>query len=121
MSKLDPKDLPPKVAATIKSSFSAIPVNTDLKAYNSEWEQKHLNSPSHLQAAYNVRFLLDPNTKGQNEADVKELLNLPSITLEQAVAGLELLDEWKTDAKVKDGYRETASEKWPEATVFQKS
>jgi hypothetical protein len=113
-------DLPAQVSETLKTSFTTVPADADLKSYNSEWQQKHSQSPAHLQSAYNVQFLLDNSTKGQCEADLLKLLEAPSATIEDAVRGLELLDEWKSDNDTKDAYRTAAVKKWPEATVFQK-
>jgi N-alpha-acetyltransferase 15/16, NatA auxiliary subunit len=114
------KDIPAKVSEVLKSSFTLIPANADLNAYNSEWQQKHSQSVPHLLSAYNVRHILDKSTQGQNEADVKQLLKVDSITIEQADAGLKLLEEWKSDEKTRDAYREAAAAKFYEATVFQK-
>lgn len=75
---------------------------------------------SHVQSAYNVRYLLDPSSKSENESDLTKTLDLPDVTFEQAEAGLALLSEWKSDEKVKDDYRAKASSRWTEATVFKK-
>ncbi|KAF2472225.1 TPR-like protein [Lindgomyces ingoldianus] len=112
-------DLQPKVSEVVKETFTFIPADGDLKTFNSEFEKKHAKSVSHLQSACNVRYLLDKNAKSQAEADVQKLLDLPTITMEQAIAGLSCLDEWSSDDKTKDTYRAAASKKWPEATMFQ--
>src|SRR4051812_29843456 len=115
------KDPSLKVSETIKSSFTLIPEDADLKAYNSEYQQKHSQSPSHLQSVYNVRYILDNSTKEQNEKDLQKTLELPSITMQQALTGLSYLDLWKSNEKTKTAYREAAMKKWPEASVFQTS
>lgn len=115
------KDVPAEVMEALKSGFTLIPADADLKAYNTEWRQKHSQSPAHLQSAYNAQFLLDNGSKAQCEDGLKKLLDSPSMTMEQALKGLEYLDEWKSDETVKDGYREAAGKRWPEATIFQKS
>ena len=88
-----------------------IPADADLKKYNSDWQQKHAQSPSHQQSALNVRHYLDDGSKPQNEAELQKLLDLPSITIEQAEAGLNLLAKWKSDEKTKTSYRQAASKK----------
>ncbi|KAF2018594.1 N-alpha-acetyltransferas-like protein 15 [Aaosphaeria arxii CBS 175.79] len=113
------KETDPKVSEVLNASFKLGPASTDLKKFNTDWQQKHSQSPSHVQSALNVRHILDNSSKAQNETDLKKLLELPTITTEQAVAGLDLLDEWQSEAGVKDSYRQAASEKWPEVTVFQ--
>lgn len=107
------------MSQVIKESFTTPPADADLKAYNNDFLEKHSESAAHLQSAYNVRFLLDNSSKSQNEEDLKKTLDLPSITKEQAEAGLALLDEWKSEAKVKDDYRAKAASRWSEATVFK--
>jgi hypothetical protein len=90
-----------------------------LKAYNNSFLQKHQKSASHLQAAYNVRHILDNSSKAQNEEDLKKTLDLSEVTIEQALAGFGLLDQWKSEQKVKDDYRAKAASRWSEATVFK--
>lgn len=96
-----------------------MPASTDLKKANSEFQQKHSQSPPHLQSAFNVRQFLDPSSKSQNESELKNTLSLPSVTIEQAIAGLALLDEWKSEESTKKDYLQAAAKKWPDATVFQ--
>ncbi|KAF2120792.1 NMDA receptor-regulated protein 1-domain-containing protein, partial [Lophiotrema nucula] len=115
----DAKDLPPKLSEVLKSSFNIIPADADLKKYNSDWQSKHAQSPTHLQSAYYVRYLLDDTTKSTVESDLQKLLDSSSIELEDATTGLSILDSLKSDQKTKDAYRQAAAKKWPEATVFQ--
>ncbi|KAF2745549.1 N-alpha-acetyltransferas-like protein 15 [Sporormia fimetaria CBS 119925] len=112
------KDLAPQVSETIKSTFTIILEDADLKAYNSEWQQKHADSPAHLRSAYSVRYILDNSTKAECESDLKSLLDSPSMTAEQAMKGLEYLNQWKSDESTKKAYKEAAAQKWPEATIF---
>jgi hypothetical protein len=106
---------------TLKLGFTLIPADADLNAYNSEWRQKHSQSPPHLQSACNAQVLLDSASKAQCEEELKKLLEAPSLTMAQALRGLDYLNEWKSDETVKDAYREAAEKRWPEATIFQKS
>jgi hypothetical protein len=94
-------------------------VDADLKAYNKSFLEKHPKSASHLQAAYNVRYILDNNSRSQNEQDLMKTLDLSDVTIQQALAGFGLLEEWKSDKKVKDDYRAKATSRWSEATVFK--
>lgn len=120
-SVTDITDLPAVLLEGLKSKFyEIIPADADLKAYNSEWQQKHSQSTPHQQSAYHVKYLLDNSTKGQAEEGLKKLLDESSITSEDALAGLKYLDEWKSDEATKTAYKEAAAKKWPEATVFQK-
>jgi hypothetical protein len=111
--------LPSQVTEVIKESFTTPAVDADLKSYNEAFLQKHSRSASHLQAAYNVRYILDSGSKSQNEEDLKKTLDLPDITIQQALAGFGLLDAWKSEQKVKDDYRAKATSQWGQATVFK--
>jgi peptide alpha-N-acetyltransferase len=111
--------LPDSVAEAIKQDFASPASDADLKALNEEFLKKHSQSSEHLRRGYNVRYLLDPSSKSQNESDTQKLAgSSPSIA--EAVAGLELLHSWKSDEKTVEAYREAAAKKWPQATVFQK-
>jgi hypothetical protein len=107
------------VSQVIKESFTHPPADANLKTYNVSFLQKHTESASHLQAGYQVRYLLDNGSKAQNEEDLKKTLDLSDITIEQAIAGFGLLHEWNSDQKVKDDYRAKAASKWRQATVFK--
>jgi hypothetical protein len=111
--------LPSQVSQVIKESFTTPPVDADLKAYNNSFHQKHSKSVPHLQAAYNVRHLLDNSTKSQNEQDLIKTLDMPDVTIQQALAGFGVLEEWKSETKVKDDYRAKAASRWSEASVFK--
>lgn len=82
--------------------------------------QNHAQSAPHLHSAYNVRYLLDPSTKSQNEKDLLKTLDLESVTLEQAVEGLALLEEWKSEEGVKEEYRRKAGRRWEGASRLRK-
>ncbi|EDU40379.1 NMDA receptor-regulated protein 1 [Pyrenophora tritici-repentis] len=103
----------------IKESFTTPAADADLKAYNDDFLKKHAQSASHLQSGYNVRYILDKASKPQNEQDLQKTLELPNITMEEAKAGMALLDEWGSEQKIKDDYRAKAASRWSEATVFK--
>ncbi|KAH9865727.1 hypothetical protein J1614_009314 [Plenodomus biglobosus] len=120
LSKLS-EPLSPQVSQVIQDTFTTPPIDADLKEYNDAFIKKHSDSAPHLHSGYNTRNILDNGTKSQNEEDLKKTLDLSDITIEQAVAGLSLLTEWKSEPDVKDDYRAKAAGRWPEATVFQKA
>lgn len=99
--------------------FTTPAADADLKAYNNDFIHKHSESAPHLQAAYAARCFLDSSTKGQNEVDLTKTLDQSDITFEQAKQGLALLEEWKSDEKVKNEYKSKAASRWSEATVFK--
>lgn len=74
-----------------------------------------------MQAALRVRQELDPSSRQQNEKDLETTLSSKETTLEQAVIGLRLLEEWASDRAVRNDYSTAARKTWPEATAFQTS
>jgi hypothetical protein len=58
------------------------------------------------------------NTKGVHHI-LKKSLDLSDVTIQQALAGFGLLDQWKSEQKVKDDYRAKAASRWSEATVLK--
>jgi peptide alpha-N-acetyltransferase len=59
---------------------------------------------------------LNPDSKAQCEKDLLASLDSPAVTIEEAVAALELLSKWGSE---QTAYAEKASKKWPESSVFQ--
>lgn len=94
-----------------------------LDTKKSDWNDAFLmdnrSSTSHLQAALRVRQALDHSSRSLNEKDLMASLSSKEIGLEQAIAGLNLLEEWGSDESVRDDYKARARESWPEATAFQ--
>ncbi|KAF2856293.1 N-alpha-acetyltransferas-like protein 15 [Plenodomus tracheiphilus IPT5] len=120
LSKL-PEPLPSQVAQVITETFTTPPTSADLKSYNDDFIKKHSNSVLHLYSGYHVRYILDSSSKAQNEEDLNKTLDLPESTIDQAVAGLALLNEWKSEQNVKDDYRAKAASRWSGATVFKQT
>lgn len=105
----------------------ADPINAELetilpKSQNpDEWNNAFLSanktSVPHIQAALECRHLLNAN-KSQNEKELTASLDAGDVSIETALAGLELLNEWGSDQGVKNAYAEKAKKKWPESSVF---
>ncbi|KAF1946076.1 NMDA receptor-regulated protein 1 [Clathrospora elynae] len=108
-----------QASQVIQESFTAPSADADLEAYNNDFLKKHAQSASHLQSGYNVRYILDNSSKAQNEEDLQKTLDLSDITIQEAQAGLALLDQWKSEQKAKDDYRAKAAGRWSQATVFK--
>jgi N-alpha-acetyltransferase 15/16, NatA auxiliary subunit len=108
------------VDAVIKSDFTLIPADADLQSYNAKWQTQHSESSPHLQSAYHIQYLLGGISKSQAESELQRLLDSSSISIEDALRGLDYLDEWKSDRQTKDAYWEKGAAKWPESTAFQK-
>ena len=105
----------------INAEFNTLlPASTDLAKHNDEFLQQHHDSASHVQGCLKVRQLIDPSTAEKNQQDVIRTLAQEGSSLEDAVRGLELLEEWKADPKYKNDYLAAAHERWPEASAFEK-
>ncbi|KAL8936969.1 MAG: hypothetical protein Q9211_003925 [Gyalolechia sp. 1 TL-2023] len=117
-----PESLPPKTTETLESEFSAmIPTNADLRQMNSDFLAKNSESAAHVRASLRVRQMLDPKTSDENQKDVIRTLALPSVSLADAVQGLELLKSWGAQSRYQEDYIAAAHERWPEATAFMRT
>ncbi|KAL9588617.1 MAG: hypothetical protein Q9203_002582 [Teloschistes exilis] len=111
--------LPPQVSEVINAELSSIiPPDADLLKLNSEYLNDNHESAACVQASLKVRQLLDPKTADENQKDVIRTLALPSVSLEDAIRGRDLLKEWKAESRYQETYLAAAHERWPEATAF---
>ena len=115
-----PDDLKEKVASIIAGAATELVDQDakDLTRWNEAWRSKHSQSAPHIHAYLRVRQLHDPDSQKQNEKDLIDSLSLEDMALEDAVAGLELLEEWGSSST---DYKRVAAERWKEAIVFKNS
>ncbi|KAL8712323.1 MAG: hypothetical protein Q9220_003474 [cf. Caloplaca sp. 1 TL-2023] len=117
--QLLPEPPSPKVADIFETEFSPlIAPDTDLKKLDSEYLASHSESAAHVQASLCARQALDAETAEENQKDMIRTLALQSVSLEDAVRGLDLLKDWKAQSRYRNIYIAAAHERWPEATVF---
>ncbi len=115
-----PSPLPAKLAEVITPEFATIlPNDTDPSTYNDDFLARHKHSAAHIQAYVKVRQTLTPDSLEQNQKDLLAALDLDHISLQDIVAGLDLLKSWKSEKKQLDDYVTRARQRWPEATAFQ--
>ena len=90
-----------------------------------EWNKSYIiankSSASHVQAGLRVRGLLDKASREQNEKELIETLSIQDEALSEAIAGLELLEEWRSSPEVVAAYKQAAGSIWTEATAFRTS
>ncbi|KAL8843438.1 MAG: hypothetical protein Q9176_002051 [Flavoplaca citrina] len=111
--------LPSKISEALEAEFSPlISPNADLLELNSDYLSKNSESAAHVQASLRARQVIDPTTADENQKDVMRTLALPSVSLEDAIRGLDLLNDWKAQSRYREDYIAAAHERWPEATVF---
>ncbi len=111
--------LEPQVSEALEAELSPlIPHDADLLKLNSEYLAENNESAAHVQASLRTRQLLDPKTADENQKDVIRTLALPSVSLEDAVRGSDLLKEWRAESRYLDDFIAAAHERWPEATTF---
>ncbi|RAL12456.1 peptide alpha-N-acetyltransferase complex A subunit NAT1 [Aspergillus homomorphus CBS 101889] len=112
--------LPAQVAEAVNAEFETLlPKSQNLDEWNESFLSTHKDSVPHIQAGLTSRQLLKPDTKSQCEQELTATLDSANITIDTALAGLELFNEWGSDQAVKTAYAEKASGKWPESSVFR--
>ncbi|KAL4814845.1 NMDA receptor-regulated protein 1-domain-containing protein [Aspergillus spinulosporus] len=112
--------LPPQVAEVVDTEFEALlPKAQDLQEWNKSFLSAHADSIPHKHAYLTCQQLLNPETKSENEKELAATLDASIMSLETALAGLDLLGEWGSDKAAKTVYAEKASSKWPESTAFR--
>ncbi|PWY80599.1 N-terminal acetyltransferase catalytic subunit Nat1 [Aspergillus heteromorphus CBS 117.55] len=115
-----PEPLAPQVAEVVNAEFETLlPKAQNLDEWNNTFVSTHKDSVPHQQAGLTSRQLLNPDSKPQCEQDLASTLDSTDITIETALAGLELLNEWGSSQAAQTAYAQKASSKWPEATVFR--
>lgn len=109
------ESLPPKVAEVIDSEFSAVPPSADLNKLNAEFRAAHKGKPAHELAAVRASRSLGADQK-QAEKDIISILDIGSLTLEDAEAAADTLKIWRSSEL--EAAKRVAKSRFPEATVF---
>ena len=109
--------LPAQVAEVVTAEFDKLlPKSQKLEQWNESFLSSNKGSAAHVQAALDARQLLSPGSKAQCAQDLLSTLDLPGISIDEAVAALDLLSKWDSD---KTAYAQKASKKWPESSLFR--
>jgi peptide alpha-N-acetyltransferase len=90
-----------------------------LSQYNDEYLSKNKDYVRRTLSALKVRKLLAPEAATKCEKDIVGVFKLPTISLDEAKEGLELLSSWKSSEV--ETFRKAAAAKWPKASVFEPS
>lgn len=112
----DSEALPAKSAEVIKSDFTLLSPSTNLTAFNDEYLAKHKDCARRTISALKMRKLLNPESSSACKKDIAAVINLPTITMHEAIEALDLLTLWKSSEA--DAFRAKAASQWPKATVF---
>ncbi|THC98951.1 hypothetical protein EYZ11_001588 [Aspergillus tanneri] len=114
--------LVPQVAEVVNAEFEALlPKSQNLEKWNNSFTAAHKDSVPHTQAGLTCGQLLNSESKSQCEKDLTATLDSDVVSIESALAGLNLLGEWGSDQAAKTAYAQKASNKWPESTAFRLS
>jgi N-alpha-acetyltransferase 15/16, NatA auxiliary subunit len=113
------KGLSPTSAEVINTEFTLLPTPVNLVQYNDEYLSKHKDCVRRTLSGLKVRKMLSPDSTPSIEKDAVSILNLPTITFEEAREGLVLLSTWKSSEI--ETFRKIAGAKWPKASVFKTS
>ncbi|KAI9376018.1 hypothetical protein BJX61DRAFT_539333, partial [Aspergillus egyptiacus] len=112
--------LPPQIAEVVESELETLlPKAQDLGEWNASFLEDHKDSIPHKQAYLTCQQLLKPESKSESAKELTSTLDEGIVSLETALAGLNLLTEWGSDQSAKTTYAEKASSKWPESTLFR--
>jgi hypothetical protein len=112
----DPDALAPKSGEVIKLEFNLVPSSMDLSTFNDKYLKKHKDCARRSISALATRKLLNPGSSSTCEKDIVAVINLPSISIQEATEALELLTSWKSSEV--EALRSRAATKWPKATIF---
>ncbi|WEW60714.1 hypothetical protein PRK78_006201 [Emydomyces testavorans] len=114
--------LPSEVQEILSTEFESIlPKSQDLAAWNGAYLAKHNSSVSHIHAALSVQRLLAPDQTSQAEKKLMSSIDLETASIESTLAGLHLLDDWRSGSEAKTSYMGLASNRWKEASAFQQA
>jgi peptide alpha-N-acetyltransferase len=112
--------LAPQVAEVVDSEFEALlPKSQKLDEWNASFLSENKDSVPHKLAYLTCQQLLTPESKPETEKELASTLDASIVSLETALAGLDLLGEWGSNQAAKTAYAEKASSKWPESTLFR--
>ncbi|KAL2860734.1 peptide alpha-N-acetyltransferase complex A subunit NAT1 [Aspergillus lucknowensis] len=112
--------LPPQVAEVVDAEFEdLLPKSLKLDEWNASFIAAYSDSIPHRHAYLACQQLLAPESKSENETELNSTLDAEIVSLEAALAGLDLLGEWGSSQAAKMAYAQKASSKWPESTLFR--
>lgn len=115
----DSETLSPTAKSIIDSEFTLLPSSVDLAVYNNEYLSANISSARSALSALKVRKLLQPESAPAVAKDVAAVIELPSISFDEASDALQLLQVWKSGEV--EGFKSAAAKKWPHATIFSSS
>ncbi|RKF54157.1 N-alpha-acetyltransferase 15, NatA auxiliary subunit [Golovinomyces cichoracearum] len=108
--------LPSEIIEAMESEFGLLSEALNLKNFNEEYLMKNKDCPRKVISALKVRRLLDPEANPKSEIDMRFILELPKITLDEALEGFNLLKSWNSNDL--ESYQLAAASKWPKASIF---
>jgi len=112
--------LPKETSEVIQSLFLSARASHSVPEETEQFLHDHRDSAAHVHSALRVRFAIDPKTAAANSAaDVEKTLDLPGLTIEQAIEGRRLLEEVRATSDVRKAYSDKAAKRWPQAPIFQ--
>ena len=106
-----------QTAEIIQSEFTLFPASSSLSDYNASFLSEHKNSPRHIFASLRVKHLISSDNR--DDVDAVAALDLPHISLTEAIEGYELL--LSHNSSQAGEYKSKAASRWPEATRFESS
>ncbi|PGH18591.1 hypothetical protein AJ79_00370 [Helicocarpus griseus UAMH5409] len=115
-----PEPIHEKISEAIAADFDPLlPKSQDLTSWNDSFLSAHKSSAAHVQASLSVRQLVSPDSKSQGEKELLSTVDFETTSLEDALAGLHLMDDWNSSQDAKSAYINQAQKRWAEASAFQ--
>jgi len=115
----DSETLSPQSRDVIKSEFKLLPAAGDLERFNEEYLTKNKDCAQRTISALKVRKILSPDSASSVEKDIVGVLDLPSITIQEASQAYELLRSWRSSDS--EAFRLLAGAKWPKSSIFSET
>jgi N-alpha-acetyltransferase 15/16, NatA auxiliary subunit len=114
------KDMSQNLLDILKSQAKTLfSPDTRIADWNNDFLNRHKASAPHIQAGLRVRALIRKGAEEEDESDLLATLSLDSTTLQDAKAGLELMNDWSSSAEARNAYKKAAAEPWTRASAFQ--
>ncbi|KAI9891426.1 MAG: hypothetical protein M1814_002745 [Vezdaea aestivalis] len=109
------KPIDEKTLSYIKSNFTLLPETDSLAAWHEEFGRNKARTPAWVMSEARTDLLLHSNGGIEAEKKVFDVINIPSVTLQDSSQAYEFLKARKS--KMTDAFLQQVQDKWPHAVV----
>ena len=114
--------LPPQVKEVVDSSYLSKLSSKSLEECNEEYLASHKDSAPHIHSVIRFRNVLKPGADDTTENNIRDLqatLAVDSTSLQDAVDGLQLLEDLALGPEARQKYVQAAQKRYPVASAFK--